>query len=141
MIGCIYRPPNTDTSQFNSEIVSLLKIIDEDKNKIALVAGDYNLDLLKQDKHAPTAEFFNNFISYSFYPVIRNPTRISDFSSTLIDNIFVNSTLYKISSAIVYSEISDHLPIVLHLEACLKKIFVLILLKEDFLTKYLWLNS
>ena len=134
-IGCIYRPPNTDISLFNSEIVLLLKTIDGEKKKLALIAGDYNLDLIKQEKHAPTAEFFNNLISYSFYPIIRNPTRISNISSTLIDNIFVNSTQYKVASAIVYSEISDHLPIILHLETCLIKNVLPGVIKRRFFDK------
>jgi hypothetical protein len=91
------------------------------RKKIAFIAGDFNLDLIKQEKHAQTAEFLNILLSYSFYPTIHSPTRISDTSSTLIDNIFTNSTQHKMSSAIVYSSISDHLPIALHFETKLIK--------------------
>ena len=122
IIGCIYRPPNTDISLFNSEIVKILKIIDSENNKICLLAGDYNLDLMKCDSHEPTAEFLNNILSYSFYPSIKYPTRIMDTSATLIDNIFLNASNYNVSSAIVYSDISDHLPIILHLEINIAKI-------------------
>ena len=135
LIGCIYRPPNTDTNLFNSEIVLLLKTIDNEKKKLALIAGDFNFDLIKQEKHGATAEFLNNLISYSFYPIIRNPTRISETSSTLIDNIFVNSSRYKVSSAIVYSDISDHLPIVLHLETCIIKKVLPDTIKKRFFDK------
>jgi len=121
-IGCIYRPPNSDTDQFNSEIVQLLKIIDGEKKKIAFIAGDFNLDLVKQEKHAQTSEFLNNLLSYSYFPTIHSPTRISDASSTLIDNIFTNATQHSMSSAVVYSSISDHLPIALHFETKLTKI-------------------
>jgi hypothetical protein len=119
LIGCIYRPPNSDIDLFNIEIVTLLSKIDGEMKKLALLAGDYNLDLIKQAKHAPTAEFLNNLTSFCFFPVISNPTRISDFSATLIDNNFINRTKHKMSSAVVHSTISDHLPIALHLETSL----------------------
>ena len=45
VIGCIYGPRNTDISLFNSQILVLLKIIDREK-KLAIIAGDYNLDLI-----------------------------------------------------------------------------------------------
>jgi len=121
LVGCVYRPPNSDLDLFNSEILLLLSKIDCGKKKIALLAGDFNLDLIKQDRHAPTAEFLNNLASYSFLPVIHHPTRISDTSATLLDNFFINTTQFKMSSAIVYSAVSDHLPIALRLESTLIK--------------------
>ena len=52
----------------------------------------------------------NTFSSYFFTPQIIQPTRITDHSATLIDNIFLNSaTHHTISGNIVY-DISDHLP-------------------------------
>ena len=98
-----------------------MKIIDSNNNKISILAGDYNLDLIKYDKHGPTAEFLNNLLAYSYNPTIRNPTRIADTSATLIYNIFINSIQYRMKSTIVYSDISDHLPIALHLETNLVK--------------------
>lgn len=121
LFGCFYRPPNTDTVLFNTEIVEILKVIENRKNSIVFLAGDFNLDLLKFDNHAPTAEFLNNLLSYSYYPAIRYPTRISDTSATLIDNIFTNVGHFEISSAIIYCDISDHLPIALHFEISLNK--------------------
>ena len=32
LLGCVYRPPNADINLFNSEIINLLKIIDNEKN-------------------------------------------------------------------------------------------------------------
>ena len=87
LIGSIYRPPNTDIVTYNSEFESILKIIDSDNKRMSILAGDYNLDLIKHDKHGPTADFLNNLFAYSYIPTIRNPTRIADSSATLIDNI------------------------------------------------------
>ena len=71
--------------------------------------GDYNIDLLNPARHN-TEKFINVLQSNGFYPHINQPTRISNESQTLIDNIFSN--VYQSSiNGIIYSDISDHLPI------------------------------
>ena len=114
IVGSVYRPPNSDLEKFNSDVLSILDYI-SGRNKLAIIAGDYNLNLLNSNNHPPTREFLNNFLSFNFLPTIKNPTRISDISATLIDNIFVSSVKCDYSSAIVYCDISDHLPTALHL--------------------------
>ena len=47
--------------------------------------------------------------SNAFYPHINKPTRISNTSQTLIDNIFSN-VYFNSTNGILYSDISDHLP-------------------------------
>ena len=49
--------------------------------------------------------------SLGLYPLIDKPTRITDHSATLIDNIFTNELDSKINSGLLISDISDHLPI------------------------------
>jgi hypothetical protein len=73
----------------------MLKAIDYQKPKTVLLAGDYNLDLLKYCNHGPTEDFLNNLLAYSYAPTITLPTRISDTSATLIDNIFINNISLK----------------------------------------------
>src|ERR1043165_3164148 len=122
IIGCVYRPPSTNNdsiNSFNSVFYDILQIIDRGKTKNILIAGDYNLDLLKQDPlltaHRPTADFINNLLSFSFLPAIIYPTHIADFSSTLIDNIFLKCSTSEFDSVIIYNDISDHLPVAVHL--------------------------
>ena len=50
------------------------------------------------------------FYSYCLLPVITQPTRVTDHSATLIDNIFVSKPGNVISGNIV-SDLSDHFPI------------------------------
>ena len=52
-------------------------------------------------------------VSYNFYPAITTPTRITDTTSTLLDNIFVNFLADDLNSGIIYEDLSDHLPIFL----------------------------
>ena len=89
VVGVIYRPPNTDINCFNE---SLNIILDKLKceNKLCFLMGDYNINLLNNDKHTPTSDFVELMHSYSFLSLINHPTRITETSATLIDNIFVN---------------------------------------------------
>ena len=49
--------------------------------------------------------------AHSFYPLISKPTRITDQSATLIDNIFTNNLEKDLTSGLFYTHISDHLPL------------------------------
>ena len=121
IVGCVYRPPNTDLSLFNLELLSILNKINGRNPKPTIIAGDFNIDLLKSEAHTPTGEFLNNLTSHSFMPTIFYPTRITDTTATLIDNIFFNSIMYQFKTAIVYSDISDHLPVAIHINLNLSK--------------------
>ena len=72
--------------------------------------GDFNLDLIKSDQHTATGKFLSDLNSRGFHPLISLPTRITSKSATLIDNIFTNDFLRPVSSGIIFSSISDHLP-------------------------------
>ena len=55
--------------------------------------GDYNIDLLTTTQHN-NLRFINILRSTALYPHINKPTRISNTSQTLIDNIFSNAVAY-----------------------------------------------
>ena len=50
-------------------------------------------------------------MSGGFYPLISLPTRLTDTTATLIDNIWMNNVGAKIGSGLVTVRISDHLPV------------------------------
>ncbi len=85
------------------------------------IMGDFNLDLLKYDYHAATNDFVNNCMSHSFLPTICHPTRITESTATLLDNIFTNNLRHRMETAILYTDISDHLPVVMHIDLKLCK--------------------
>ena len=47
----------------------------------------------------------------SLYPLISKPTRITSSTATLIDNIFTNNLELNMNSGILYTDLSDHLPV------------------------------
>ena len=89
----------------------ILEKVKDSRNEFIL-AGDLNIDLLKiSDKHIFN-KIFDLFTSYSLFPKITFPTRISEFSATIIDNIFCQLSHYtsESSSCVLTSAVSDHFP-------------------------------
>ena len=87
-----YRAPNTNPNIFPTDYEKLLNTVNVENNKFIL-GIDHNLDLLKHRTHAPTKKFVELFDSFQQIPSITKPTRITKSSATLIDNIFVPTTL------------------------------------------------
>ena len=72
---------------------------------------DFNADLLKLSTPVPTSDFMGEFTFGGFYPLISLPTRLTDTTATLIDNIWTNNVSAKIGSGLVTVRVSDHLPV------------------------------
>ena len=87
IVGVIYRPPRTDLEHFFSHLNSLLEKLDHE-NKTVYLMGDFNLNLLNADSHKSTADFIETLFSHYYMPLINKATRITQNSSTLIDNMF-----------------------------------------------------
>jgi len=81
------------------------------KNKTIFIAEDFNVNLLDKESHPTTNDFLSGLLAHGLYPLVNKPTRISSNTETLIDNIFSNFELASCKSALLYSDISDHLPI------------------------------
>ncbi len=79
------------------------------ENKLYYLVGDFNINILK-DEEKYIDDFINLMYSYSLYPQILRPTRITNKSETLIDNIFTNDTKNTNVSGIIMLDTSDHLP-------------------------------
>ena len=81
-----------------------------------IIAGDFNIDLLRTQYNNNTKLFLNIMYSNYYFPVILRPTRITNNSCTLIDNIFINNPLIT-NSGLIICDISDHLPIFVSLSS------------------------
>ena len=110
VIGCIYRPPNSNLSLFNDSIGDILDNLNK-QNKIVYLLGDFNIDLLKYEKHLLTTEYINSIFSLSFMPLIHRPTRVTNNTASIIDNILSNWHNIDFISGILPCDISDHFPI------------------------------
>ena len=110
IIGVIYKPPESNTDIFVAHFSDLMGIISKERKQCILM-GDFNLDLNKIDTHNQTKDFIHSLYTNAFYPTISKPTRITDHSATLLDNIITNITGYCIKSGVLYNDISDHFPV------------------------------
>ena len=112
VVASIYRPPNTNINQFNESIIPILNKLRKEK-KICYLTGDFNLDLFKSDSHTGTTDFLNVMHTHAYVPLITRPTRVTDKSATLIDNIYTNNVQNMSSSfqGLLVTEITDHYPI------------------------------
>ena len=111
VIGVIYRAPGLSLQAFNDHLIDLFDKLKTEDN-LLYMTGDFNVNLLNDDQHVLSSEFVEIFYANSCLPLITKPTRISNTRATLIDNIFTND-LHSISifHGILYTDISDHLPI------------------------------
>ena len=71
--------------------------------------GDFNIDLLKVSAHSNNV--LNFMFSSSFYPIITKPTRITETTATLTDNIYVNKHDGNFKMGLLLTDLSDHLPV------------------------------
>ena len=105
VIGVIYRPPNQSVGDFLFAYKELIGKISEE-NQTCYIMGDFNFNLM--DHHC---EFLDGMYSNMFIPLITRPTRITSQTATLIDNIFTNQLSHCLRSGLLFTDISDHLPV------------------------------
>jgi exonuclease III len=109
----IYRPPrprNDDIKSFINIFSPILENLSKENDNLA-VCGDFNIDLLQIDQRLKFNDYFDMYTTNGLLSNIILPTRFSRRNATLIDHIFSkldNTSTTK--SAIIYSNISDHLP-------------------------------
>ena len=110
IIGDIYRAPKEEVNIITTFIVELshiLTLLNQMKLPVYL-CGDYNINLLKMHEKNLYEEFFETMLVHSYLPNITLPTRLTDTSNTLIDNVFANSAKFEAVSGILINNISDH---------------------------------
>ena len=99
-----------DLTDFNCHYLNkLLENISKGQKSVFLL-GDFNVHLLNYNEHNQKNEFLDSLASNSFIPLILQPTRITNHSNTLIDNIFSNVIDPDIISGNLTATISNHLP-------------------------------
>ena len=109
IIGNVYKPNKTNYTVFTDTLMQILDSLSIKSNDECIISGDFNIDLLKCTLNDDSLNFLNSMLSLSLIPLISKPTRVSDTSATLIDNIFTNNPIDFISGNII-SPISDHFP-------------------------------
>ena len=107
----VYRPRSTNINDFLEEFSIFL-----DKctttfpcDALLTTAGDFNINLFVDD--TIVKNFLSEMHCHNLYPTIFKTIRLTNSSSTLIDNIFTNISFLAYSGIFV-TNISDHFPII-----------------------------
>ena len=107
----LYRIPNSNIEVFLDWLNNMLVKLKTSNADEIILCGDLNINLINFNNHSPTNEFLNSLISHSFLPLITLPSRITQNSANLLDNIFTNKSSDHYQSGLIYSSLSDHLPV------------------------------
>lgn len=106
---CIYRPPSGNFNSFHETMSDILTTVHEKIYQNIYIFGDFNLDLLKGNNHN-VQEFVNIMSSFSLFPFITRPTRVTHTSATLIDHIWSTQLEGNTGNYIIQTDITDHFP-------------------------------
>lgn len=107
IIVCVYRTPDSDIYSF---VMHFEEMVIAFKNSFfsfkVIVLGDFNVDVIKKDvKFKVLSQLLD---SYNLQFIINEPTRITRFSRTCIDNIVINNNVTSYEAGILQSGMSDH---------------------------------
>ena len=97
IIGCVYKHPKHEVSDFtNNSITPLLDKL-SNENKDIMIMDDFNINLINYNDDKNAGNFLDTMFSQSFLPYIITPTRIPRNTKTLIDNTYYNKSLNNFS--------------------------------------------
>ena len=81
------------------------------QKKIVYVCGDFNVNIMPHIKGGLSIQEFKNIFSSNFcFPSINKPTRVTDHSASITDNIYCNAPIQGSDyySGVLIVSISDH---------------------------------
>lgn len=114
-LASVYRPPyylnDAELINFTNSFSAVKQLVTGGNalNHDIIICGDFNIDLMKHMQNTNSSEFLNSILALSLYPSITCPTRFSNNTATLIDNILVSFSLHhNSSSGVMLEQISDH---------------------------------
>ena len=112
IIVCIfYRSPNSSLKLFNEKLDNILDIIHREK-KYCYIIGDFNVNCINDfsDVTLYSQQFINMFLSHYYLKLITIPTRVTQSSATLLDNIYTTDPMSG-QNGVLTSDFSDHFSI------------------------------
>ena len=92
-------------------ILKLGKALDEQPfaNTTTYILGDVNLDITKFNRSTLAQNYFDGLISKGFFPLITQPTRVTDTSASIIYHIITNDLSHKLIPGIIRTDdLSGH---------------------------------
>ena len=106
LISAWYRLPNSEMKIFDSFEIFLKKCDVESKE--LLIIGDINCNILKSPRDSNTNKLMFLTVLYNLEQLIKEPTRVTNTSSSLIDLILTNQPNNISYSGVIDLGMSDH---------------------------------
>ena len=108
IVLALYRPPNINAAHFIIKLTDTMQTLHE-QNKHVFLMGDFNIDITEAmlTTNRIVNDFHNLFLSYHFYNLINKPTRVTENTSSIIDNIYTNASKTLVNG-IFKTDFSDH---------------------------------
>ena len=107
LICALYKPPNADFDAFKASLDNILEQ-SASEGVETLILGDFNCDMLPNRLPKNSKELMQLLNMYQFDRLIKEPTHITEHSSTTIDLTFTNDAEKIIKSGVLQCSISDH---------------------------------
>lgn len=110
IVICIYRVPNVNNLNYCLEKLEvILREISLARYKNVVIAGDFNIDMLKKNNHTNAFEYL--LMRYNLKLALKQPTRMA--SMTCIDN-FAHNFSKPCKTDVLEFALSDHTAQLLH---------------------------
>ena len=109
-IGIIYRKPNTDIKQFHNSLLGALEHLKVGRSNIVLI-GDLNIELMQSDTCTFVYDYLSSLECLGMQQIIKDPTRMTKTTSSLIDHIYTNIRAFTIHTGVTATDPTDHFPI------------------------------
>lgn len=103
--GTFYKAPHAIYNELTEYLENVLHKVSNEK-KYFTCGHDSNVCLFRKP------EFFDCLASYGVFPSISRPTRITNTSQSLIDNILCNQIESCLFSCVCLENLSDHNPVI-----------------------------
>ena len=111
LVSCCYKPPNGNTMNLSEHLINIFQHATSE-NKLFFILGDFNLNCLDFGESSEIKNFYNGIFEHGAIPLITRPTRVTNTTATLIDNILTNCVFdISLKKGIIKTSITDHFPI------------------------------
>ena len=111
IVGVVYRHPDqTKVDNFLASFSTCLSNLSNSK-KVYYISGDFNINILQDNRSNSASEYINLIVSHGAMPVITIPTRVTSNWSTLIDHIITNNTELDLNPTVIEADTSNHFPV------------------------------
>ena len=95
LIRVVCKHPSMKHCKFNNDFINTLLEKLTLENKPSIITGNFNLNLIKYMQNTGVNQFLEKILPNNFISQITLPTKITEKTATLIDNIFTGSHKYN----------------------------------------------